>query len=68
MQASMLVYYWAELTASQRREEVNPSKKQQADTQTNRRGKQKETADFHVCCKKGMLFYGHSKKFSGITE
>jgi hypothetical protein len=68
MQASRLVCYWAALTASQRREEVNPSKKQQASTQTNQWGRQKETADFHGCCKKGMLFYSHNKKFSGITQ
>lgn len=67
MQAAILEHYQAAVTASQRREEMNPSKShERVSTQTNQWGKQKDSAEFSVCSNKEMLFYSHSE--SSVVE
>lgn len=67
MQTAIPEHYWAAVTASQRREEMNPSKShERVSPQTNQWGKQKDSAEFSVCSNKEMLFYSHSK--SSVVE
>lgn len=63
MEIPMLLYYWAAVTASQRREELNPSKssKQPYKQISGERKGKEQISDCSICRNKGMLFYSHSE-------
>lgn len=58
---SILEHYWATVTASQRREVLNPSHHNEQKHMNKSMAKQEDTAEFTVCSNQVMLFYSHSK-------